>query len=372
MNDFQSKIFNDLEALVASTEVFYRQEFALDGVRYWIYNYRLASYTDFTKPSALECRGIMFEVDANDAPVRLVSLPMPKFFNLYENPFTMNVDLSTVDTVELKADGSLMSTYMHNGQLRLKSRGSLFSEQAIDAMKWLQSVPEFYDDLKTITEYGWTVNMEWCAPHNRIVIGYDKPHLVVLNARCMRTGAFQSRAIMEYEFKHRMIKRVDTKGLDVAAFVQSIPDMTDDIEGYVCRVGDLWFKSKTSKYMSLHHTKDSITNPRRLFEAVVDEGVDDLRAMFHTDETAIKLIDGMVARVDMIYNHMVAVVDNFYANNKHLDRKEFAIKGQQELESRLYFGLVMQLYVGKTIDYKSVMKAHYKDFGIRDAIKQEE
>ncbi|UQJ95715.1 RNA ligase 1 and tail fiber attachment catalyst [Klebsiella phage CPRSB] len=30
-----------------------------------IFNYRMASYTDWLKPGALECRGIMFEMDGD-------------------------------------------------------------------------------------------------------------------------------------------------------------------------------------------------------------------------------------------------------------------------------------------------------------------
>ena len=105
MHPRQQQIFTELEALVASSEAFYRQEFILDGARFWIYNYRLASYADFLAPSALECRGIMFEVDAADQPIRLASFPFPKFFNLNENPMTIGLDLNAVDTIELKADG---------------------------------------------------------------------------------------------------------------------------------------------------------------------------------------------------------------------------------------------------------------------------
>ena len=51
--------------------------------------------------------------------------------------------------------------------------------------------------------------------------------------------------------------------------------------------------------------------------------------------------------------------------NKHLDRKEYAIKGQAEVD-RLYFGLVMAKYLKGTVDYKEFMKSKYKELGIRD------
>lgn len=366
MNSYQQNMYDNLMALTNGSETFYFQDFVLEGHTYRIFNYRLSSYTEFMKPSALECRGHMFEL-RNGEVIRLVALPMQKFFNLNENPTTIGLDLTQVDTVELKADGSLISTYMHNDQLRMKSKGSLHSDQALTAMAWLDR-PENQSvrtAVYSLSRSGYTVNMEWCAPDNRIVVGYENPHLKVLNVRSMQDGTYTDRAVLETLFGEHMIDRVNTNGLDVATFVQSIPDMLDNIEGYVARIGDLWFKIKTNKYMSLHHTKDSITNPRRLFEAVLDEGVDDLRAMFFEDKLAIKLIDEMTEKVDKMYNHMVAIVDQFYEDNKVLDRKDFAIKGQAELP-QLYFGLVMTKYQQKPVDYKGFMKNKWKELGFRD------
>lgn len=367
MNAYQIDLFTKLEALVAKSEVFYRQEFTLDGSIFWIYNYRLSSYTEFLAPGALECRGIMFEVTPTGEAVRLAALPFPKFFNLNENPFTMDLDLSQVDTVELKADGSLMSTYLHNNQLRLKSKGSLFSEQALDAMKWLDQNPGFKAALATATDCGWTVNLEWCAPQNRIVIGYQQPHLKVLNARYTRNGEYQTRPYLEIIFGEHVIERVNTKGIDVPSFVLGIAAMQDDIEGYVCRIGDLWFKVKTEKYISLHHAKDSINNPRRLFEAIIDEGVDDLRSMFAHDALAIKQIDEMEARVVAMYNHIVNLVQTYYDTYKATDRKAYAIGAQHlEFNNLKLLGLAMSMYLGKDPEFKSWIKSRYKELGFKD------
>jgi T4 RnlA family RNA ligase len=363
-------LYDELMALVADGETFYFQDFDLEDTKYRIFNYRLSSYTDFMKPSALECRGIMFEVDGEGRFIRLASRTMQKFFNLNENPMTMGLDLSKVDTVELKADGSLISTYTHKGALRLKSRGSLFSEQAIDAMKWLE-LPQNVDfkaELLDLDNAGLTVNLEWCAPHNRIVIGYPEPNLTILNVRDRETGEYLSREAMELAIQpSRIISRVNLEGLDPAHFVELIPAMQNDIEGYVAHIGDLWFKVKTDKYCSLHHAKDSINNPRRLFEAVVDEGVDDLRSMFVHDTLAMQTIDQMQIKVNKLYNHMVVIVESFYESNKHLDRKDYAIKGRDpEAMDQMYFGLAMNKYIGREVNYKDFLKGKYKELGFKD------
>ena len=138
MNDFQRKLHHDLTALVAASadKTFFSKTVSLDNRTYYrIFNYGMfASYTSFLQPGALECRGIMFEIDKDNVPIRLACLPMEKFFNLHENPSTMNLNLAEeVVEIQEKADGSLMSTYIHNNQLRLKSKGSSsFSVRNLD------------------------------------------------------------------------------------------------------------------------------------------------------------------------------------------------------------------------------------------------
>lgn len=366
MNTFQKQLYADLMNLVATNEAFYFQDFNLDGTTYRIFNYRLASYTDFLLPNAVECRGVMFEVNGNEA-VRLAALPMEKFFNLNENPMTMGLDLTQVVAIQEKADGSLMSTYMHNGQLRLKSKGSLFSEQALAAMKWLDRAENL--QLATLltawTGQEWTVNLEWCSPEHRIVLGYMNPTLKVLNMRYNPTGVYSQDL---GPFEGWAVENVETN--DPAAFVASIPAMTD-VEGYVVRLASgQRVKVKCDWYLSLHHAKDSVNNPRRLFEAILDEGIDDLRSLFFTDAVAMKMIDEMQVKVDHVYNSMVKAVESFYEANKDLDRKSYAIKGQQDQSlvdgKLLYFGLAMNLYLGKTNDYKVWLKSKWKELGFKD------
>lgn len=370
MNEYQLNLFNELETLIVINEAFYKQEFIKDDRIYHVYNYRLASYTDFLAPSALEARGIMFEVDEFGNAIRLASLPMCKFFNRFENPSTMDIDLTDVDNIEVKSDGSLISTYYHNvGDgyvLQLKTKGSLFSDQAVAAMKWLETQPEMYNYLDALTARYATVNLEWTSPENRIVLGYQEPRLILLNVRDNSTGEYFDMSHAMSWIKSFMSEPVDLKGLSKQEFIEQIPDMQEDIEGFVVKMkSGLWMKIKTKKYLALHKCKDSINNPRRLFEAIVNEGVDDIRSIFHEDVWLMNQIDEMQKKVDHIFNHMVKVVEDFYEENKHLDRKDYAIKGQTDIES-LYFGLAMNKYLGRSIDYKDFMISKFKNFGIKD------
>lgn len=362
MNERQEQLYNNLMSLVHTNDAFFYQDCIVDECKYRIFNYRLSSYSDFLLPDAMECRGTMFQVDADDKAIRLAAWPMSKFFNLHENPSTMDLDLTTIESIVNKADGSLISTYIHNDELRLKSKGATESIQAIDAMKWLD-LPEnaqYKMDLYSYAEMGYTVNIEWVGPSNRIVLGYMEPSLIVLNIRDNLNGSYMTNytpTLQKY-----LDPEVNLNGLSLIDFVNRVPDMQDDIEGFVVKLSSgVWFKIKTNKYKKLHLCKSNINNPRRLFESIVTEGLDDLLSLFVDDKLLIKQITDEQIRVNHIYNQLVASVERFYSDNKSLDRKDYAILGQKILE-KPHFGLAMMLYLGKSIDYKEFMIKHYEMF----------
>jgi RNA ligase len=180
-------LYKTLIALVNEDESFYCKEMVLEDQLYNIFNYRLASWTQFQKPGALDCRGTMFNVTDVNNPV-LVSLPPQKFFN-YEEGITDHT-LCTVGTIMDKLDGSLISTYLHKGRLRLKSKVDLFSSQAIAAMTWLdlEENRRFKSELLLAAEEGITVNLEYTSPTNRIVVPYSEDKLTILSVRNHTTG----------------------------------------------------------------------------------------------------------------------------------------------------------------------------------------
>lgn len=350
-------LFEQLMDLCESSDAFYFQDHVLDERNYRIFNYRLCSYTDFLKPSAIECRGIMFEINSQGGMLRLAARPMAKFFNLGECPITMNLNLQAVDSIEHKMDGSLITSYIHNNQLRLKSKGSLSSAQAQQAESWIKTVPELYDAVLLATLENYSVNMEWCSIENRIVISYAAPSLTVLNVRNMVTGAYMSRHDMLQRFGGYVVPNLVVNDSEI--FINSISAITEDIEGYVARIGDLWFKIKTQKYLSLHHLKDDIANPKKVAQVIVDEGIDDFKAAFHSDTVLIELITRMEVLVSSVYNHITATVTDFYTANKHLDRKSYAIKGQSEMGN--YFSLCMAKYIGREMSVKEYIMKNFDD-----------
>lgn len=355
MNKRHTELYENLMALSLGREAFFHKDFTgEDGVTYRIFNYRLASYTDFLEPDAMECRGVMFVVDG-ETPVRLASLPFAKFFNMGENPFTMGEDMdpSLVRRAYYKEDGSLMSTYLDaNGELCLKSKGSIASEQCIDAMEFLGKDAALRESLLRLARLDICVMMEWVAPHNRIVLGYDEPDLMVIGARNMldMEEVFPEDICDCLEVTNRWVLDALPEQDDVADFIKSIPDMKN-IEGFVLVFeSGQRVKMKTSWYLTRHKLKDSINSRKHLYEAVVYEATDDMKVMFGEDAQAMARIEEMERVVIPAFNRTVSAVEAFYKEHGDKDRKDYAIAAQGLSDGLM--PLYMNLYLGRENDYK--------------------
>jgi T4 RnlA family RNA ligase len=363
------EIYNDLMALCSKNDAFFYNDFSLNGQTYRVFDYRLASYTDWLNPSALECRGITFQVNDNGEMIKCASRPFRKFFNFKECPFTMNLNLDSIVSIQAKMDGSLITTMKIPGGFYLKSKGSLFSPQAIAANE-LINTPKFKHLRQFVSDcafWGFTVCMEYTAPNNRIVIGYTEPNLTLLAIRNNETGDYMDLREAARANGHQVVNfcvdEIVGKVDDKAAFIESIKTM-QGIEGFVCHMADgLSFKVKTDAYTALHKLKDSINSVPQLFECVLTGASDDLRSAYYDDEVAIQQINKMETFVTTLYNETVRYIEDTFNKNKHLDRKEFAIQCKEEMPSHL-FGLVMNLYLGRKNDYVEFFIKNRIQYGI--------
>lgn len=316
-----------------------------------VFSYHIASYSDWLRPGALECRGIMFELDKETLePIRIASRPMAKFFNYQECPFTMDIDFRDVTAIMDKADGSLISTYRDGEYLRLKSKTSIASDQAFASMKWLDKQQQLKEVLEDCVNLGWTVNMEWTAPDNQIVMYYDEPRLVILNIRDNDSGLY-----IKFEDLPGNVQIVLAphwiayyEPVDKVAFFESLKERTG-IEGVVAVTDTgLWFKMKTHWYVQLHTNKDSISNPKRLVETVLSGNHDDLCAMFSNETHLVEKIRDFESFIVHWLHSAVTLIKTIYSDQRGGIRKDYAIMGQkffsQMPQYTILFGVYMKLY----------------------------
>lgn len=363
-------LYDQLLELCDSTKAFFYKDVEWHGAKFRVFSYRSPTFQEFCRGGALECRGIMYEIDATARPVRVACRPMEKFFNLGENPLTLNPDLSKLDRVMTKVDGSLISSFAHNDRLHLKSKTSLSSVQAMDAQDWLgkRENGEFYRAVYELTMSGHTVNMEWTAPHNRIVLGYKQEMLTVLNVRHNSTGNYLK--IKEAWTRHPVLKAFWVAGTCVDRltddertqfYPESVKQM-EQIEGfvYVMESGQM-IKVKTDWYMNIHRAKDAAMNFRAVLEAVLRDRSDDLRHVLReVDPLALALLDRVELKVKPWLNDVMARVDGFYEANRFLDRKSYAIKATRECPD--IHPLIMSVYSGREPAYADFAMKRYDFF----------
>lgn len=372
-----NELFKNLMALVDPNDIskFFFKDFHTQlGTKCRVFSYNYASYSDWLLPGALEARGIMFELDDKDEPVRIMARPMEKFFNLEENPFTMDLDLSELEYAMTKADGSLISTYVDQGILFTKSKASINSSQAIEAKQLLLDIryKELNQRALELALDGFTCNFEYVAPNNRIVLSYDKKDLILLNVRHNETGEY----VPINELKADPILRKylievypPRDDVDANQMITEIREMVD-IEGFVFQHSSgLKFKLKTEWYSNLHRVKDTLNNSEALFMVVVAGGSDDMKSLFTDDLSRSKIESFEIAFLNYLKNTTQFVFE-LQTKLKGADRKTYAIECQTILRNSdqlELFGVMMELYKGadqeQTIkNINAVFMKNYKKY----------
>ena len=349
-----TELFNNLMSVVEKSEkgnFYFKDVITSMGTKARIFSYFIASYTDWLQDDALECRGIMFELNDKNEPVRIMARPMQKFFNLKENPMTIGLDLTKMIGLMEKADGSLISSYHDQGYVYLKSKAAVFSDQANKAMVLLNS-PAYEKLRDAVVQAGpdFTFNMEYVGPSNRVVLPYEEEELIVLNVRHNETGQYVefSTLLDDPLIRHRMIgvypcpdwSKVTPEEWEAATRAET------DIEGVIGIMPDgQLFKLKTDWYSSLHRTKDSINNNKALFQSIKERASDDLRGMFSDDSAALAKIEAFEsAYIGTVAKYHKICADVFY-DLRGFDRRSFAIEAQARMKDcRYLFSVVMQQY----------------------------
>lgn len=330
------ELYNNLMALCDNADTpFYFSDQSARGELYRIFSYHFTDKDSWLLPDALEARGIMFELDRNTLePLRIAARPMQKFFNKGEVDF---IDYGAPHTIMVKADGSLISSFQYaNGDISVKSKTSIGSDYAGLAEYLLYADVELFDFVKWCERDGYTVNMELVAPDPmyRVVLYYNKPQLIVLNARHRETGEYMHIGQMPDNYFTGAVTHDELAALEEAT----------NIEGYVV-IDDKgnWWKEKCPWYLERHRAKDFVNQPNAFIELVLKDEADDVFALISDQPEVLEEMQELQHKVISKANTIVNTVTDYWQANKELNRKDYAIKGQQEL-SGLEFALAMQYY----------------------------
>ena len=336
-----NNLFERAMKIVEENDAFYYKDEVLDGTPFRIFNYRLASYSDFAKnPFALELRGLTINLETGE-----YFLGLHKFFNDQENPFTMNNELWECGELLCmeKLDGSLIQCVINNGKIYAKTKGTFFSEQAEMAQKIINE----NKDLQELILKGYENNpkifyyFELVSPFNQIVVPYKKTELRLIQSR-KEDGEY-----LDYEYNRKIARffkipfiKVEYHTLDK---LKELQKTKTGIEGWVVRNPEEPFerqfrKFKTSWFFCLHKLiSPSNLVENRLIEHILNETIDDVISQLPQGEKRNKIeeIRNKVSHYfDRMYNELVELLKE----KSQTERKEFAIKYKEHP----YFGVLMK------------------------------
>lgn len=347
--------------------------------------YMIAADGTFDDAWSRECRGIVF----NTALGKVTGRPLHKFFNVGERESTRveNLDWSKVVRVMDKRDGSMIHSVWTMNGIRLKSKKSFESDVAKAAEDWMHNEPDLkvWKFVSRMVALNKTAIFEWTAPDARIVLHYPDAELRLLHVRDNETGQYMDREDMQGwadEYGVKMVDETDeffdvhdiykdgvwvgsARVLDAKEILEAAKTR-EGIEGWVVQFEDgEMVKLKTDWYLKRHRAM-TFLRERDIAQLVLDEGLDDLKALLVGEGVDISEVLAIEARVLHVLREMALEVDVAYNADHGLSRKDFAIKHN----GSKYFGLLMSKYVGKEPAFKDYFEKNLlKDqFSLRQLV----
>lgn len=297
---------------------------------------------------------------SNDGSI--ISVGMPKFFNLNEGELGSNYNVNLQEIVKSgqvcyseKLDGSLIIKYIHNEEVRFRTRGSLeigLESWAKDVEIFKQKYPRLFDPICGSSSL--CLLMEYVSPSNRIVIPYAEPDLYGLAVvqfpqdKCWWEGALSEIKLLPFSVSNAIFKNVHNIPVKPQTHLIATPEnishlihkisKSNDIEGIVLRLDKetRLVKIKADPYLAKHALRSNLNTSTMIDLWLQTAGFDYQQFIEYFEknydyETMIYSIPIISAMFDGIreWFNQKDHLENFVWSNKELSRKDFAVLAQK-------------------------------------------
>lgn len=347
MKTFTIPTYDEALALVnRENSPFYESKSELNGFKVSTFNYRLAQWSDFNAPGALEMRGITYVFNADGTVYKVFPL-LEKFFNLNQVPTT---EYSAVKNFKIKSiynkeDGSVASFIrLPDGTVFGKSKMSVITEQAEGIMRVYRANAAVRTFVDWTLDNDLTAVFEYVAPHNKIVLNYAKEDLILLRLRDNLTGELLD--LNDYASIIGDLNVAKAENEFTLDQLIELAQSVEDKEGWIVEfTNGLLMKIKTAFYFRLHglFTED-LNRENIIIDYILKDEIDDVLSKIPDDKDTIVRIGNIVEKVRYALDKKSKEIDTLY--DKYLsinDRKEFAILYNKNEN----FGYVMSILNGK-------------------------
>ncbi len=346
--------------------------------RFVIFNYTVKTQLErLWTPITLVSRGIIFDVQMG----RLVACPMKKFFNYRETeenqPYPLFEKAHKGFEAAKKIDGSLGIVYWdyYDNQLKVATRGTFESEQAIWATRFLKEklskkIQWALEDLSTNRK---TPLVEIVYPDNRIIVDYKGENnlylLQIVDNNTGETSPYQKVAEYARYIGMSYAEVLNVHDLNELTFLQSQIKATKE-EGYVVRFHDGHLvKFKGEDYLQVAKALAHFNN-KTIFELARDGK--DLLEYF----AEYSLPDELYSQSQDTYDRYIEAVNAEYSRWEEIfksvpnisDRREMAahfrgnVPGGCSMMGTYYNwkngdgGSALREHIWKNMDYRTVQE----------------
>jgi len=338
---FYLKTKQECDEIVARNEAFIKAEREVEGVNVVMYDYRLASISDFANDEAFELRGLTF-IEQPDGTWKR-NLLMQKFFNYGQTLGWMPEDLQgkKVARVQNKEDGSVISfVEFPNSKVRAKSKMSFISEQAVMAQNIYDTSREFQHFITECNIRDFTPIFELVGFENQIVLNYEVANALTLLQVRRNDGSYLEKLEMKSLADIFNInvtedfKIFPNENLALDGLLRLKETSQANIEGWVVTFEDgQMAKIKTDHYIQLHGlVGPDAFRENLLVKTILDGNIDDVIAQLVQGPKKDMIIE-MEEKVSHYYNHQVVAFKELrrkYFQDFDENRKEFALKYRNE------------------------------------------
>ena len=331
---------NQAMEITKNNDAFYYKDEEHKGRKFRIFNYRLASFSDFNEnPLSLELRGLTFDLKTGK-----MYLGLHKFFNDNENPCTM-IEWNENDILDVreKLDGSLIQSFYINNELFVKTKGTFKSDQAKMAEDFISNNENYQKFIKFADTLQLQVFFELVSPFNQIVINYDKTDLRLIQARNKFTGEYVNYKTLKDLAKIHNISIAKEYKYTLSE-LRRLQETEKGIEGWVVRnpkypLETQFRKFKTIEYFERHKilTGNSIAE-NTLIQAIINETIDDIISQLDKESEKRKYIEEIERVVSHHFDKSLKEIEELFKIKNTMDRKEFALK----YKDYKYFGVIMK------------------------------
>lgn len=231
------------------------------------------------------------------------------------------------------------------GDFRLGTKAGV-TDVAINAEVWVAKRRNYVDFIRMALTHDLTPIFEWCSRKNRIVVDYPEDRLVLTAARVNPSGGYVPyRALQEFAktYDIDLVKVIDTDAQNIHELVNTIRAWEND-EGVVVRFdgpkATPWqnaghmVKIKADAYITLHRSKDAISQEKNVIGVIINDQIDDLIPIL-TEADAKRLRDFQRDFWHGVDKLACQMVDEYLLDGLNItDQKDFALQFVSQQDHR--------------------------------------